>query len=84
MGRLTKILHRGIHLCHTDNVCDCTLGRNDATERVGILFTELLEKHEAELAQQLVLPTLLDDNRETGREISSLLSNLRALVVQTP
>lgn len=31
-----------------------------------------------------VLSTLLDDNGESRRKIGSLLTNLRALVVETP
>ena len=84
IGELTEIFHRRVHLCHTDNVGDGTLRGDDATERVGVLLTELLEKHKAEFAQQLVLPALLDDDSETGRQVSGLLANLGALVVQTP
>ena len=71
-------------MCHTNDIRNCTLRGDDASKSVGVLLTKLLEQHEAELAQQLILTTLLDDDREAGGEISGLLTNLGALVVKTP
>ena len=43
-----------------------------------------MTKSDAHLAEMGVLSTLLDDNGESRREIGSLLTDLRALVVETP
>ena len=69
---------------HTNNVCDSAHSGDNTSQRIGIFFTKLLEQYEAELAQQLVLATLLDDDGETGGEIGGLLTNLGALVVEAP
>ena len=83
-GGLTEVLDWWVHLGHTDHICNGTLSGDDATKRIGVLFTELLEQDEPELAQKLVLAALLDHDGETRRQVGSLLTNLRALVVQTP
>lgn len=48
--------------------------------RGGLLAVDLT----GQLAQQLVLATLLDHNSEMRRKIRGLLANFRALVVQPP
>ena len=64
---LTEILHRRIHLRHTDHVRNRTLGSDDASQRIRILFSELFEQHESKFTEQLILPTLFDDDGEAGR-----------------
>ena len=81
---LTKIFHRRVHLRHTDNIGDSALCRNDTAQRIRVLLTQLLEKHQAELAKQLVFAALFDDNRQPRGQIGCLLTNLGALVVETP
>ena len=83
-GGLTEVLDWWVHLGHTDHICNGTLGGDDATKRIGVLFTELLEEDETELAEKLVFTTLLDDDSETGGKICSLLADFGTLVVQTP
>jgi len=44
----------------------------------------LLEQHQSKLVEELILTALLDDNSKARSEISSLLTNFGALVVETP
>lgn len=81
---LTKILHRRVHLRHTNNIGNSALCRNDTAQRIRVLLTQLLEEHQAELAKQLVFAALLDDDGEPCGQIGRLLTNLGALVVETP
>ena len=83
-SRLTKVLDGRIHLRHTHHVCDGTLCSDDATKCVGILFTKLLEQHQSEFVEELIFTALLYDNSEARSEISGLLTNFGALVVETP
>ena len=83
-GGLTKILNGWVHLRHAHHVRDGTLRSDDATKRVGILFTELLKQYQSKLVEELVLTTLFDDDCKAGCEICCLLTDFGALVVQTP
>ena len=83
-GGLTQVLDRRAHLSHTDHVGDRADGRNDTSERVGVLFSELFEQDDAELGQKRVFLALLDDESEPASQVCSLLTDLGALVVQTP
>jgi hypothetical protein len=84
ISRLTKILDRWIHLRHTHHVRDGALRSDDATECVGVLFTQLLKQHQSELVEELILTALLDDDGETRSEIGGLLTNFGALIIETP
>ena len=83
-GGLTEVLDWWVHLGHTDHICNGTLSGDDATKRIGVLFTELLEEDKTELAQELVFTALLDDNRKSSRQVSCLLTDFRTLVVEPP
>jgi hypothetical protein len=75
---------RAVHLRHTHDVGGNTFHGDDNAERIRVLIAKLLEEDGIELAEELILTALLDDNGETGDEISSMLANLRTFVVQTP
>lgn len=81
---LTKILNRRVHLCHTHHIRDGALCGNDATECVGILFTELLEQYQSKLVEELILAALLDDDGEARSKVGGLLTDFGTLVVETP
>ena len=53
-------------------------------ERIGVFFTELFEKDDTELGKQRIFPALLDDDSELASKIRSLLTDFRALIVQSP
>lgn len=81
---LTDILDWRLHLSHTHNVRDGAFRGDDASKSIGVLFTKLFEENDTKFAQELVFPALFDHDREAGCEVSGLLSNFRALVVQSP
>ena len=47
---------------HTDNVRNSAQSCDDATQCIGIFFTELLEQYQTKLAEKLIFAALLDDN----------------------
>ena len=54
------------------------------THQVLLSHWQLFKQHQAQLAQQLVLATLVDHNSETRRKIRGLQRNFCAFVVQLP
>lgn len=81
---LTEVFHRRLHLGHTNNVGNSSLGSNDASKCVGVLLSELFKEHDTELAEELVFSALFDDDGKTTGQIGGLLPDLGALVVQPP
>jgi hypothetical protein len=84
---ILKVTHEDLSpggSCHTHYICNRTFRGNYTAQSVRVFFSQLFEENKTELAEELILAALFDDNGEAGGQIISLLTHFRTLVVKTP
>lgn len=70
-----------LHAQHVDDALECA---KDRPEDVGVLLSQVLEQHLAQVLQQLALPAGVHHRGDPGNQVRRLLADLGVLVVEPP